>query len=103
MEPPLGADLNSAYISVIPKPGKDTSEVGNYRPISLINSNNKIMTKILANRVASFIPSYIHREQVGFIPGTQGPDQIRKTIEIISLLKSQWDRGPPSKRFFYSL
>lgn len=57
---PLSADLNSAYISVISKPGKDTGKVGNYHPISLINNDIKIMTKILANRVTSFIPSYIH-------------------------------------------
>lgn len=96
----LGTDLNSAYISVIPKPGKDTSEVGNYRPISLINNDIKIMSKILANRVARFIPAYIHRDQVGFIPGRQGLDQIRRTIDIISLLKSQWD---PLKKAFFSL
>lgn len=100
---PLGTDLNSAYISVIPKLGKDASEVGNYHPISRINNDIKIMTKIFANRVASFICSYIHRDQVGFIPGRQGPDQIRRTIDIISLLKSQWDGGPPQKDFLLSI
>lgn len=66
---PLDRHLISAFISVIPKPNKDQGEVGNYRPISLINNDMKILTKILANRMASFISLYIHKDQVGFILG----------------------------------
>ncbi|XP_073483900.1 vomeronasal type-2 receptor 26-like [Aquarana catesbeiana] len=55
---------NSAFISVIPKPDKDPSLVENTRPISLINNDLKILTKILANRLSSFIGQYIHRDQV---------------------------------------
>ncbi|XP_040197503.1 chromosome-associated kinesin KIF4-like [Rana temporaria] len=80
---------NLAFISVIPKPGKDPSEVSNYRPISLINNDLKIMTKVLANRMALFIGSYIHKDQVGFIPGRQGPDQIRRAVDIISLMRNR--------------
>lgn len=86
---PLDTFLNSAYISVIRKPGKDTSSLSNYRPISLINNDLKILTKILADRMASFIWLYIHKDRVGFIPGLQGPDQICRAIDIISLLHSQ--------------
>lgn len=32
--------------------------------------------------------------QVGFSPGRQGPDQIRRAIDIISLLQFNWDKGP---------
>lgn len=71
---PIGNQLNMVYISIIPKPEKDSSQIGNYRPISLINNDLKILTKILANRLASFIGLYIHKDQVGFIPGRQGPD-----------------------------
>lgn len=63
---------NMANITVIPKPGKDPGDVGNYRPISLINKNLKLLTKILANRLASFFASYVHKDQVGLIPGRQG-------------------------------
>lgn len=100
---PLPSDLNSAFISVIPKQGKDPSEVSSYRPISLINNDLKIMTKILANRMSNFIANYIHRDQVGFIPGRQGPDQVRRAIDLISLLQSKWDGGPAQKGFLLSL
>ncbi|WVZ80019.1 hypothetical protein U9M48_027537 [Paspalum notatum var. saurae] len=60
--------LNSAFITLIPKKN-DASEVKDYRPISLIHSFAKLVTKILANRLAPHLPELVSNNQTAFIRG----------------------------------
>lgn len=71
----------------------DRADIANYRPISLLNTDYKIMTNAIALRLAKTAPTLIHPDQAGFIPGRHIHDQIWLTKRIIEMADLQDQNG----------
>ena len=71
--------LSRGMITLLPKADGGLKELSNWRPISLLNIDYKLLTKGLAKRTEKYLPELINSDQTGFVKG-------RYIGQIISLI-----------------
>jgi hypothetical protein len=80
--------LNAAYITIIPKK-IDALLAKDFRPISLIHSFAKLITKILANRLAPLLNSLVSSNQSAFVRGRSIHDNFILVQQTVKALQRQ--------------
>ena len=65
----LFISLKRVIISLIPKDENNLTTLSNWRPITLLNVDYKILAKVIAKRIEPVLPKLINPDQTGFIKG----------------------------------
>ena len=79
----LPPSLYNANIAIILKKDRGPLEMSSYRPISLLQMETKILSKVLANRLCKYLASLIHPDQTGFVPVQHINFNLRRLFNII--------------------
>ena len=83
----LSIEQRRGVITLIPKPGKDIKQVKNWRPISILNVDYKIIAKILANRLKYTLPDLICSDQLAYVQDRIIGENLRIVKDIIDYAK----------------
>lgn len=75
--------LNQACITLLPKKDKDPLKCSSYRPVSLLNSDYKILAKVLALRLEQVLPCVISPDQTGFVKDRRSFFGIRRLLNVL--------------------
>lgn len=75
------SELNTGWMCPIYKKN-DKLDIANYRPITVLNTDYKLMAKTLQAKLAIAAPQIIHHQQAGFMKGRSIFDHI-KTIQAV--------------------
>ena len=73
----LSSSQKQGVITLIEKEGKDNLQIKNYRPITLLNVDYKILSKVLAKRIKEVLGEIIHFDQVGYIKNRNIGEAVR--------------------------
>ena len=85
-------------ITLIFKKG-EMENLNNWRPITLLNYDYKIMTAVLANRLHKVVQSIIHENQVGYVKKRMSGFNIRLTQDVFEYMKKKKKRSFNGDRF----
>lgn len=79
----MSTSQKQGVITLIEKKDSDKRKLKNWRPISLINVDTKIGTKIIAKRLEKVLPKIINHDQTGYVKGRYIGETLRVIDDII--------------------
>lgn len=85
----LSTSQRQAIIKLIEKKDKDKRFISNWRPISLLNVDTKIVSKCLAFRLVPVLPSIISSDQTAYVKNRFIGESIRLISDILELSNSK--------------
>ena len=85
----LFPSARQGLITCIPKKDKDSRVLKNVRPITLLNTDYKLIEKCLANRLKSVLMNLIHQDQKGFLPNRKIAANIWCILDIIDYINNE--------------
>ena len=89
----MSIDQRRGIINLIPKKDKDIRLLKNWRPISLLNTDYKVLTKLLATRLKKVLPTVIHPDQVAYLKSRYIGQNIRTIIDIMDYTEKEKKQG----------
>jgi hypothetical protein len=89
----LSVEQRRAVISLIPKSGKDSRFIKNWRPISVLNVDYKIYAKVIALRLKTVLPDLIHEDQCGYVQGRVIGENIRFVDDLLKCAEMNIVKG----------
>ena len=80
-----------SYLRLIPKAGKDPKILTNLRPITLSNTDHKLITKTYATKLTKVVSGLIGEEQTAYVPGRLINENIRAMLMTLDLANDDDD------------
>ena len=85
----LSISQRQGVISLIPKKKKNLEFLKNWRPVSLLNVDYKILTKVIALRLEKVLPKIISSSQSGYVKGRYIGESIRLIKDVMDFTKEK--------------
>ena len=85
----LHDSARKGILNLIPKPNKDARHIKILRPITLLNTDYKIIEKAVVNKMIPALQHIIHQDQRGFMKDRRISVNIRKLLDIMNYTKRE--------------
>ena len=84
----LSTSQRQAVIKLLEKKSRDKRLISNWRPISLINFDTKLLSKVLAERLKKVLPSLIKHDQTAYVANRFLGESVRLISDILDITKT---------------